>query len=68
MFHLYINKKKSYFVQPYALHGYKSLSDLEYDITYMYGIWLLVRTIAHDLHASVVVASYTVRIYIYKKQ
>ena len=31
-----INKKKSYFVQPYALHGYKSLYahlDLEY-ITY----------------------------------
>ena len=68
MFHLYINKKKSYFVQPYALHGYKSLSDLEYDITYMHGIWLLVRTIVHDLHASVVVASYTLRIYIYKKQ
>ena len=25
MFHLCINKKKSNFVQPYALHGYKSL-------------------------------------------
>ena len=69
MFHLYINKKKSYFVQPYALHGYKSLyahPDLEYDFTYLHGIWLLVRTmrtIAHDLHASVVVASYTLHNY-----
>ena len=40
-----INKKKSYFVQPYALHGYKSLyahPDLEYDITYcmVYGFLL----------------------------
>ena len=52
-------------MQPYALHGYKSLyvhPDLEYDITYLHGIWLLVRTIVHDLHASVVVASYTLRI------
>ena len=45
MFHLYINKKKSYFVQPYSLYGYKSLyvhPDLEYDITYcmVYGFLL----------------------------
>ena len=57
-------------MQPYALHGYKSLyvhPDLEYDITYLHGIWLLVRTIVHDLHASVVVASYTLCIYIFTK-
>ena len=34
--------------------------DLKYDIIYLHGIWLLVRTIAHDLHASVVVASYII--------
>ena len=69
MFHLYINKKRSYFVQPYALHGYKSLyahPDLEYYITYLHDIWLLVRTIAHDLHASVVVASYTLHTHLQK--
>ena len=47
--------------------------DLECDITYLHGIWFLVRTmrtIAHDLHESVVVAigSYTLHIHTYKKQ
>ena len=57
MFHLYINKKNHIlcsYSQHYALHGYKSLyahPDLKYDITYLHGIWLLVRTIAYDLHA-----------------
>ena len=33
-----------------------------YGIIYLHGIWFLVRTIAHDLHASVLVA---IRTYTY---
>ena len=55
MFHLYTLCSKSLYAHP----------DLEYDIAYLHGICLLVRTIAHDL--SVVVASYTLHIHIYKK-
>ena len=36
-------------------------------LTYLHDIWLLVRTIVHDLHASVAVASYTLRIYTFTK-
>ena len=72
MFHLYINKNHILcsYSQSYALHGYKSLyahPDLEYDITYLHGIWLLARTMAHDLHATVVVASYIYYIYTFTK-
>ena len=52
-----------------ALHGYKSLyahPDLKYDITYLHCIWLLVMTIAHDLHTSVVAVSYTLHMHMHK--
>ena len=43
--------------------------DLKYDIPtciiYLHGIWLLVRTIAHDLHASIVVASYALHMHMH---